>query len=53
MDQQRGSGGFGYDPIFFFPALKKTFAELSVEEKNRYSHRGKAFRRMIAALNPS
>jgi XTP/dITP diphosphohydrolase len=53
MEEQRGSGGFGYDPIFFFPALEKTFAELSAEEKNRYSHRGKAFRRLIAALNSS
>ena len=52
-EQQRGSGGFGYDPIFFFPPVKKTFAELSAEEKNRYSHRGKAFRRMLAALNQS
>ena len=50
-EEQRGSGGFGYDPIFFFPALKKTFAELSGEGKNRYSHRGKAFRRLIAALS--
>lgn len=51
LEEQRGSGGFGYDPIFFFPALQKTFAELSTEEKNRYSHRGKAFRRTLAALN--
>jgi XTP/dITP diphosphohydrolase len=38
-----GSHGFGYDPVFFYPPLKKTFAELSSEEKNRISHRGKAF----------
>jgi XTP/dITP diphosphohydrolase len=37
-----GSKGFGYDPIFYFPALKKTFAQMSREEKNRVSHRGKA-----------
>ena len=37
-----GDGGFGYDPVFFVPALKKTFAQLSAEEKNAMSHRGKA-----------
>lgn len=37
-----GEGGFGYDPVFFVPALKKTFAQLSAEEKNAISHRGKA-----------
>ncbi len=37
-----GEGGFGYDPIFFVPELKKTFAQLSAEEKNAMSHRGKA-----------
>ena len=37
-----GSNGFGYDPIFFYPPLKKTFAELTREEKGRVSHRGKA-----------
>ena len=38
----RGEGGFGYDPVFFVPALKKTFSQLSAEEKNAISHRGKA-----------
>ena len=37
-----GEGGFGYDPVFFLPKLKKTFAQLSPEEKNAISHRGKA-----------
>ena len=37
-----GEGGFGYDPIFFIPRLKKTFAQLTAEEKNAISHRGKA-----------
>jgi XTP/dITP diphosphohydrolase len=47
----RGSGGFGYDPVFYFPALQKTFAELTAEEKNQLSHRGKAFRKLLAALS--
>jgi XTP/dITP diphosphohydrolase len=51
LESPRGSGGFGYDPIFYFPELAKTFAELSREEKNRYSHRGKAFRRMLKAAH--
>lgn len=38
----QGEGGFGYDPIFFVPSLKKTFAQLTAEEKNAISHRGKA-----------
>ena len=38
-----GSNGFGYDPIFYFPPLKKTFAELTPQEKSSVSHRGKAF----------
>ena len=37
-----GEGGFGYDPVFFVPGLKKTFAQLAAEEKNAISHRGKA-----------
>ncbi|MFI5097382.1 MAG: RdgB/HAM1 family non-canonical purine NTP pyrophosphatase [Candidatus Acidiferrales bacterium] len=46
----RGGGGFGYDPVFYVPALEKTFAELPAEEKNARSHRGKAFLRMMEAL---
>lgn len=48
----KGSDGFGYDPIFFLPERKKTFAELTAEEKNTISHRGKAleqFREKLAA----
>jgi len=41
--QPVGSNGFGYDPIFYFPLLKKTFAELTTKEKSLVSHRGKAF----------
>src|SRR5262249_23608670 len=43
----RGNGGFGYDPLFYFPALGHTFAELSLEEKRKYSHRGQAFRNFL------
>jgi XTP/dITP diphosphohydrolase len=50
LEAPRGSGGFGYDPVFYFPALGKTFAELPAEEKNQHSHRGKAFRRLLTAL---
>lgn len=44
--EPRGAGGFGYDPVFYFPPLKKTFAEISPEEKNSCSHRGRAFRKL-------
>ena len=40
--EPRGAGGFGYDPIFCYPPLSKTMAELSPDEKNQVSHRGKA-----------
>lgn len=46
----RGEHGFGYDPIFYFPPLYKSFAELSRGEKNQHSHRGKAFRKLLAFL---
>ncbi|MEN8155090.1 MAG: RdgB/HAM1 family non-canonical purine NTP pyrophosphatase [Acidobacteriota bacterium] len=42
IKEKRGYNGFGYDPVFFYPPLGKTFAELSSEEKNRVSHRAKA-----------
>jgi XTP/dITP diphosphohydrolase len=44
----RGTGGFGYDPLFYFPSLGRTFAELELAEKRLYSHRGAAFRRFLA-----
>lgn len=47
LHARRGSGGFGYDPLFFFPQIEKTFAELTAEEKARYSHRGAAFRQFL------
>ncbi len=42
-----GEGGFGYDPLFYYAPLKKTFAALSADEKNAVSHRGKAMRKFI------
>ena len=47
LDSPRGSNGFGYDPLFYFPSLQKTFAELTPEEKANYSHRGAAFRQFL------
>jgi XTP/dITP diphosphohydrolase len=47
LDHPRGTNGFGYDPLFYFPQIQKTFAELSAEEKARYSHRGAAFRLLL------
>jgi XTP/dITP diphosphohydrolase len=45
LEEKRGGAGFGYDPVFYYPPLRKTFAELTVEEKNKVSHRGKALRK--------
>ena len=50
LDAPRGESGFGYDPIFFFPDLGKTFAEITSQEKNQHSHRGKAFRKALDFL---
>ncbi|MFP3949217.1 MAG: non-canonical purine NTP pyrophosphatase [Longimicrobiales bacterium] len=50
IDEPAGTGGFGYDPHFFDPELQKTFAEISPDEKNARSHRGKAFRALAAHL---
>jgi XTP/dITP diphosphohydrolase len=51
LEAPRGTGGFGYDPIFYLPAPDKTFAELPPQAKNLYSHRGKAFRRVLSFLS--
>lgn len=48
--EEKGEGGFGYDPIFYVPQLKKTTAELTGEEKNLVSHRGKALQLMKEEL---
>ena len=44
LTSARGEGGFGYDPLFYYPELDKSFAELSADEKNAISHRGRALR---------
>jgi XTP/dITP diphosphohydrolase len=51
LDHLRGTGGFGYDPMFYFPEIQKTFAELTPEEKSNYSHRGAAFRKFLAWID--
>jgi len=44
--EKKGKNGFGYDPVFYYPPLGKTFAQLSKSEKNRISHRGKALKKL-------
>ena len=49
-DTYAGTGGFGYDPLFYLPELGKTMAEVSMAEKNALSHRGKALRKLAGML---
>lgn len=49
-DKIAGTNGFGYDPIFYFPPCQKTSAEMSLEEKNQYSHRAKALKKLYTVL---
>ncbi|GAX91109.1 XTP/dITP diphosphatase [Effusibacillus lacus] len=51
LTEARGEGGFGYDPIFCVPDLRKTFGELDLDEKNRISHRAKAIRSLLELLS--
>ena len=51
LDHPRGRGGFGYDPVFYYPPLGKTFAQLDPEEKNRVSHRGRALQGLCEWLS--
>lgn len=48
--KKTGAGGFGYDPIFYYPPFRKTFAELTADKKNAVSHRGRALRKMSEFL---
>lgn len=51
LREKRGESGFGYDPLFYYPEFGKTFAEVSLEEKGRVSHRGKALREFAAEFD--
>ena len=53
LRERRGTGGFGYDPLFLDPLLGRTGAELPVDEKNRVSHRGKALGLLVDRLRGS
>ena len=53
LESPRGAGGFGYDPVFFFGPAAKSFAEMSADEKNQYSHRAKAFGKLADFLASS
>jgi XTP/dITP diphosphohydrolase len=46
LEEPRGKNGFGYDPLFYYPAMGKTFAEMAMEEKSRVSHRGLALKEL-------
>ncbi len=50
LHEPRGTNGFGYDPLFYCPAFGCTFAEATGEQKFSLSHRGQAFRAMLASL---
>lgn len=50
IKERHGNGGFGYDPLFYVPTLKKTLAEVTAEEKNKISHRGNAISAFAARL---
>ena len=53
LEAPRGSGGFGYDPLFYLPELDRTMAEISLEQKYQISHRGHALRRLLTQLIPA
>ncbi len=50
LHEYRGEGGFGYDPLFYYPEMQKTFAEMTADEKNSISHRGKAMQLLVEFL---
>lgn len=51
IEEKRGTGGFGYDPVFIAESADKTFGEMTLEEKGKYSHRKKAVDKLVAFLN--
>jgi XTP/dITP diphosphohydrolase len=50
-ESPRGEGGFGYDPVFYFEKLRRTYAEITPDQKNEYSHRGRCFRKLLQFLD--
>ena len=50
LEEERGTGGFGYDPLFLYEPLNKTFAEVNEEEKNAISHRARACEKMLLIM---
>ncbi len=50
-ESPRGAGGFGYDPVFYFEKLGRTYAEITSEQKNEFSHRGRCFRKLLQFLD--
>ncbi len=50
LEKRKGTGGFGYDPLFYYPPFEKTFSELSQEEKNKISHRAQAIQKLTERL---
>jgi len=50
LEEERGTGGFGYDPLFYYPPFEKTYAEMNAEEKNAISHRARACEKMLAYM---
>ena len=53
LDKPRGAGGFGYDPLFYYPPYRKSFGEVSLEEKMAVSHRGRALTAMFRFVSDS
>jgi len=51
IDERRGTNGFGYDPVFIPDGFTKTFAEMTMEEKGKVSHRGRAFEKLVRYLS--
>ncbi len=51
LDSPRGTGGFGYDPLFYLPELKKTMAEIDLTTKHTLSHRGRAMEKLLKAMS--
>lgn len=50
LNTRKGKGGFGYDPVFFIPEIGKSFSDMTIEEKNKISHRGQAFTKLYQSF---